>query len=305
MCPLTILYVALELPVLAENLAKTQIQKRTELAERRSRRWFLAAVKMTDSNEPPPIKSTSRAKLMNDWLEQIQVQGFALIPRAIEPDIAAELAQRLSQSLQTDQQQGSPLASRGTVYAARNPLQMIPHFEHIWQQSILGELLNKVLGADFGLVRGLFFDKPPGRSWWLPWHKDLTIAVKNNQLPSEHFTRPTHKAGVPHVIAPVELLEQMLTIRLHLDEVTEENGPLRVIPGSHLTGKEIVANDVEPATIFARAGDALAMRPLLSHASGDSLPDTQRHRRILHLEFAASEQLPAGFEWQQFIRGTA
>jgi hypothetical protein len=45
MCPLTILYVALELPVLAENLAKTQIQKRTELAERRSRRRFLAAVK--------------------------------------------------------------------------------------------------------------------------------------------------------------------------------------------------------------------------------------------------------------------
>lgn len=240
---------------------------------------------------------------MNDWLLQIQTQGFALIPRAITPDVAAELAQRLSQSLQTESKQGSPLATRGTVYAARNPLEVIPNVATLWQQSQLGELLKAILGNDFGLVRGLFFDKPPGHSWWLPWHKDLTIAVQNNQLPSERFTRPTLKAGVPHVIAPVELLEQMLTIRIHLDDVTPENGPLRVIPGSQLTGKEIVANDVEPTTIFAAAGDALAMRPLLSHSSGDSSPDTQLHRRILHLEFAPSEHLPDGYAWQQFIRG--
>lgn len=241
--------------------------------------------------------------MMNDWIAEIHAHGFALIPRAIASEAAAELAARLGQSLQTDQQQGSPLASRGTVYAARNPLEVIPAVASLWQQSHLGELLKSVLGENFGLVRGLFFDKPPGHSWWLPWHKDLTIAVKNNQLPSERFTRPTLKAGVPHVIAPVELLEQMLTIRIHLDDVTPENGPLRVIPGSHLTGKEIVANDVEPATIFARAGDALAMRPLLSHSSADSLPNTQLHRRILHLEFAPSEHLPDGYAWQQFIRG--
>jgi hypothetical protein len=240
---------------------------------------------------------------MNDWIADIQENGFALIPRAITPETAAELAHRLTASLQTDKEQGSPLASRGTVYAARNPLEVIPDVASLWRQSSLGSFLREALGSDFGLVRGLFFDKPPGHSWWLPWHKDLTIAVKNNQLPSARFTRPTLKAGVPHVIAPVELLEQMLTVRIHLDDVTTENGPLRVIPGSHLTGKEIVANDVEPATIFAKAGDALAMRPLLSHSSGDSSPETNRHRRILHLEFAPREQLADGYEWQQFIRG--
>lgn len=241
--------------------------------------------------------------MMQDWIDQIDIQGFALIPHAIEPELAAHLAQRLTESLQTDRDEGSPLATRGTVYAARNPLQMIPEVATLWQQSSWGIFLATILGPQFGLVRGLFFDKPPGHSWWLPWHKDLTIAVQNNQLPSERFTKPTHKAGVPHVIAPVELLEQMLTIRIHLDDVTAENGPLRVIPGSHLTGKEIVASDIEPATIFARAGDALAMRPLLSHSSGDSSPDTNRHRRILHLEFAPSEHLPDGYAWQQFIRG--
>lgn len=239
---------------------------------------------------------------LRDWSNQINEQGYALIPAAITADLAGSLALRLSESLQSTQDQGSPLASGGTVYAARNPLELLPDVGELWQQTVLGELLDDVLGPEFGLVRGLFFDKPPGRSWWLPWHKDLTIAVKNNQLPSEQFTRPTLKAGVPHVIAPVELLETMLTIRLHLDDVTEENGPLRVIPGSQRTGKEIVADNCEPATIFARRGDALAMRPLVCHSSGDSQPGTTMHRRILHLEFAAAEQLPDGYKWFRFNR---
>ncbi|WP_254512101.1 phytanoyl-CoA dioxygenase family protein [Anatilimnocola floriformis] len=234
-------------------------------------------------------------------VEQIEAQGFALIEQVISAERAAALANQLTAALQTDQEQGAPLASRGAVYAARNPLEVIDNVASLWRETSLGPLLTSVLGTEFGLVRGLFFDKPPGRSWWLPWHKDLTIAVKDNQLPSQHFKSPTNKAGVPHVIAPMELLREMLTIRLHLDDVTLENGPLRVIPGSHHSAAEIDSGR-EPVTILARAGDALAMRPLLSHSSGDSAPETKLHRRILHLEFAKSETLPDGYAWQRFIR---
>jgi ectoine hydroxylase-related dioxygenase (phytanoyl-CoA dioxygenase family) len=233
--------------------------------------------------------------------QYIDENGYALIEHVISPERAAALAMQLSSSLQTDQQQGAPLASRGTVYAARNPLEVIDDVAALWKQTPLGPFLREILGPEFGLVRGLFFDKPPGRSWWLPWHKDLTIAVQNNQLPSERFKSPTNKAGVPHVIAPAEVLQQMLTIRLHLDDVTLENGPLRVIPGSHRSPAEIDSCR-EPATILAQAGDALAMRPMLSHASGDSSPETKLHRRILHLEFAAQETLPDGYAWQRFVR---
>ena len=233
--------------------------------------------------------------------QQIETDGYALIEKVVSQELATALATRLTTSLQTDHEQGAPLASRGTVYAARNPLEMIDDVASLWRETSLGPLLRAVLGDNFGLVRGLFFDKPPGRSWWLPWHKDLTIAVQNNRLPSERFKSPTNKAGVPHVIAPVELLQQMLTIRLHLDDVTLENGPLRVIPGSQHSADEIDSGR-EPATILARAGDALAMRPLLSHSSGDSAPETKMHRRILHLEFANNETLPDGYAWQRFIR---
>jgi len=67
-----------------------------------------------------------------------------------------------------------------------------------------------VLGPQGGLTRGLYFDKPPGNSWALPWHRDLTIAVKQHG-PLGCFTNPTKKAGVPHVQAPAELLARMVT----------------------------------------------------------------------------------------------
>src|SRR6185295_1284359 len=107
-----------------------------------------------------------------------------------------------------------------------NLVQLWPGVAHAWMQPPLPTMLAETLGPEFGLVRVLYFDKPPEQTWALPWHKDLTIAVKDNRLPSALFSKPTRKAGVPHVVAPRSVLEAMLTARIHLDDVTEENGPL-------------------------------------------------------------------------------
>jgi hypothetical protein len=194
-------------------------------------------------------------------------------------------------------------SSGGSIYAARNVLALWPAAASAWQQPPLSDALATILGPGFGLVRTLFFDKPPERSWALPWHKDLTIAVRSNDLPGQIFCKPTRKAGVPHVEAPLAVLEQMVTARIHLDDVTEENGPLRVIAGSHRTGKELRLGDEHPESITVSCGDVLLMRPLLAHSSGHSQANTQRHRRVLHLEFAASAELPDGYAWHDFRPG--
>lgn len=196
-------------------------------------------------------------------------------------------------------------SSRGHVYAARNLLDVIPEVKTCWHSGVLLETLREVLGQRFGLVRVLFFDKPPDRTWALAWHKDTAIAVRDNALPTSQFSRPTTKAGVPHVIASDEILRRMLTLRIHLDDVTEENGPLQVVPGSHRSKTDEGAGIDAAVAIHATAGDVLAMRPLLSHSSGASHPGTSRHRRILHLEFAADEQLPDGYRWHDFVASPA
>ena len=108
-------------------------------------------------------------------------------------------------------------------------------------------------------VRALFFDKPPDRSWNLPWHKDTSIAVKDLSIQSSSFSRPTTKAGVPHLIACDEVLRRMLTLRIHLDEVSDENGPLRVIPGSHVSSTSDGIGVDSAATIHAAVDDVLAI----------------------------------------------
>ncbi len=235
----------------------------------------------------------------------IKTQGFCLIGVAFDESTIGLLQDRCTKCLAMETAGMSARSSQGHVYAARNVIDHVAEAKTFWRTPKLTDLLCEVLGEEFGLVRALFFDKPPDRTWSLPWHKDATIAVVDNSLTSIHFSRPTNKAGVPHVIASDAILGQMLTLRIHLDEVDDDNGPLKVIPQSHYSKDSVGLGPDAALTIRCKAGDVLAMRPLIDHASGSSKPGVMRHRRILHLEFAGMSELPDGYRWHQFIPFTS
>lgn len=186
----------------------------------------------------------------------------------------------------------------GRIYAARNIHELIEDFDEIWQRPELTDFIRLILGAGFGLVRALYFDKHPERTWSLPWHRDMTIAVKENDLPSDDFVKPTFKAGIPHIEAPIQLLEKMLTLRIHLDAVTVNNGPLIVKPNSHLIGEMEFDDD---QVITSNAGDVFVMRPLLFHSSPSSKAGAKAHRRVIHLEFSGQKDLWDQFKWRTFV----
>ncbi|QEG00450.1 Phytanoyl-CoA dioxygenase (PhyH) [Stieleria maiorica] len=238
---------------------------------------------------------------MNDW--HLERDGFCLLKSAVPAKTITGLIDACRQAFDDDTRGVRARSSRGHVYAARNLIDSIAEVKTVWRDDPMRSFLNEQLGADFGLVRALFFDKPPDRTWGLAWHKDTSIAVQDNSITSTSFSRPTTKAGVPHVIACDDVLKQLLTLRIHLDEVSGENGPLRVIPGSHRSSGSEGEGLGAAVDIHAAPGDVLAMRPLISHSSGPSHPGTTRHRRILHLEFAASATLPDGMQWHDFVRG--
>jgi ectoine hydroxylase-related dioxygenase (phytanoyl-CoA dioxygenase family) len=81
---------------------------------------------------------------------------------------------------------------------------------------------------------------------------------------------------------------------LHLDDSTVEDGPLRVLPGTHalgvLTDERIHDSSVTKAVdCLVDAGGILAMRPLAIHASSKSRSDMPR--RVLHIEYAADGEI--------------
>jgi ectoine hydroxylase-related dioxygenase (phytanoyl-CoA dioxygenase family) len=156
-----------------------------------------------------------------------------------------------------------------------------------------------LVGPSAFVTRSILFDKTPDTNWDVVWHQDITIAVRA-RVETPGFGPWSVKAGVPHVQPPAHVLEGMVTIRIHLDDCFEDNGPLLVVPGSHRSG--ILSDQaIDPArceenkvACCVPAGGAVIMRPLILHASRKAMAPA--HRRVIHLEFAA-RPLPGGLEW--------
>jgi len=187
---------------------------------------------------------------------------------------------------------------RGNTFGIRNLLQ-VPKINSVANSSGLSVIVQKITAPNVKAIKAVFFDKVPGANWNVSWHQDLTIAVKNQREVSG-FGPWSVKAGIVHVQPHISVLEQILTVRIHLDECPEDNGPLKIIPGTHRHGClsqsliQETASQEKMVTCTAKAGDALFMKPLLLHSS--SAATTPSHRRILHLEYSAAN-LPDGLEW--------
>jgi ectoine hydroxylase-related dioxygenase (phytanoyl-CoA dioxygenase family) len=178
----------------------------------------------------------------------------------------------------------------------RQPHEVVPAIRDLVSGGAIRELVEAVVGKEARVVRSILFDKTAERNWGVPWHQDLTIAVAE-RLEVPGFTGWSVKEGVNHVQAPREVLEGMLTVRLHLDDCGVENGPLRVLAGTHRHGWldseaiESAKREAKEKVCLVQRGGAVLLRPLLLHAS--SRGAQPGHRRVLHLEFASGE-LPGG-----------
>jgi len=191
------------------------------------------------------------------------------------------------------------MESTDATYGRRNLLADFEEIRAVTRSDAVRSIVHSILDPNAFAVRGLFFDKTADANWMVDWHQDRTIAVRERRDTS-NFTLWTVKAGVNHVQPPASFMEQMLTVRLHLDDADASNGALRVIPGSHCSGfiPEETVNDWvqrhDPTTCIVPRGGAVVIRPLLLHAS--SKATRLAHRRVLHIEFA-SQPLPNGLEW--------
>jgi len=107
------------------------------------------------------------------------------------------------------------------------------------------------------------------------------------------------------VVQPsLEILENIFTIRIHLDDCTKANGALRLILHSHTQGiipikKGIESYQAKAQICEVKKGGILIMKPLLLHASKRTENDL--NRRVIHIEFSDME-LPNGLTWLEAQR---
>ena len=156
------------------------------------------------------------------------------------------------------------------------------------------------LPADAVAVQCTLFRKTADCNWKVPYHQDLSIPVAA-RVEHSALSGWSMKEDGHYVQPPVDVLEALLAVRLHLDSSAGDEGALRVVPGSHRLGRlrpdSIAATDKRNTEIVcaADAGDLLLMRPLLLHAS--SKAERPNGRRVLHFLFAP-RQPGCGLQWR-------
>jgi ectoine hydroxylase-related dioxygenase (phytanoyl-CoA dioxygenase family) len=217
-----------------------------------------------------------------DWRGAIERDGFAVLPGLFPCESLDRLLQEINEL--------EPRRSRAGV---RHALGLSPVAAAARQPQMI-KLARGVLGPSAFPFRATLFDKSPVANWLVVWHQDTALPLRERiELPG--WGPWSVKEGIAYAHAPATVLSQVLALRVNCDDSTDENGPLRVLPGTHTLG--VLSDDsihelstrTPPVNCVVPKGGVVAMRPLLIHASSKSHSDTPR--RVLHIEFAASDSI--------------
>lgn len=160
-------------------------------------------------------------------------------------------------------------------------------------------IASRFVGPGAVPFRATLFDKSPSANWLVVWHQDTALPLRK-RFQDTTWGPWSSKAGVLYAHAPSWALEQVVALRVSLDDSSSTNGPLRVLPNTHLSGVltdaaiEQLGRNGTPIDCVAQSGGVVAMRPLTVHASSKSVDD--QPRRVLHVEYAATLNLCAGIQ---------
>jgi hypothetical protein len=175
----------------------------------------------------------------------------------------------------------------------------VPNVRALANDEALLAIARGYIGPEAFPFRATLFDKSLSANWLVTWHQDRALPIRERREVAG-WGPWTEKGGVLHAIAPPTALDQVVALRVHIDDSTLENGPLRVLPGTHSAGvlsESAISQVVGEATAIdcvVDAGGVIAMKPLLLHAS--SKARSEHPRRVIHIEYATTKNLAEGLE---------
>lgn len=193
--------------------------------------------------------------------------------------------------------EAAPPSLQGRSRAGARHLMSIPAIGAAAKDERLLRIARRGLGDGAVPFRATLFDKSARANWLVVWHQDTALPLESRNDSAE-WGPWSLKAGILYAHAPAWALSRVLALRIHLDASTRDNGPLRIIPGSHRAGvlsdDEVLglARTQETVEALVPCGGVLAMRPLLVHSSSKARGDEPR--RVLHIEYADALDLGPG-----------
>ncbi|WP_284652431.1 phytanoyl-CoA dioxygenase family protein [Flavobacterium terrisoli] len=186
------------------------------------------------------------------------------------------------------------------LFAIRQFVKEFPEIKSLLFNNNLKKIIEEVGGDNCFVVKSIYFDKPEKSNWFVAYHQDLTISV-DKKTETEGFGPWTVKQNQFAVQPTLAILENIFTIRIHLDDTDENNGALKVIDKSHAKSiyrPETINWNLEKETICSvNSGGIMLMKPLLLH--GSNRTQNNKKRRVIHIEFS-NMALPENLNWSEY-----
>lgn len=229
------------------------------------------------------------------YKSEIEELGFT----TIENIYSTEEVQKIIETINQVDTSKDTFRKSNDLFAIRQFLKEVPETQKLIFNEKLQKVISELFGKNYFVIKSIYFDKPETSNWYVSYHQDLTISV-DKKIELDNFKFWTTKQNQFAVQPPIEILENIYTIRIHLDDTDENNGALKVIEKSHLKKiyrpENIDWKTEKETTCNVNKGGIMIMKPLTLHSS--SRTTNNKKRRVIHIELSDTN-LPNGLNWSE------
>jgi len=243
------------------------------------------------------MQLTYKMPLDNSQLEQFQNQGYTILKNAITSEVMAKLVADFNHWISEsrnhvdsygEQKDGRPRFSlepghcydRPALRRIASPVELSQTYLDVMRNSVAVDAVAQIIGPNIKFNNSKVNSKHPSTATEVKYHQDFMFEPHTN--------------------------DDLITVLYFLDELTPENGPLEIVPGSHLgplydhwhdgvyTGSvstKVAAQAKEKAlACFGPAGTACLMNTRLLHGSAPNL--SLAPRTLYIVEYCAEDAYP-------------
>jgi cytochrome P450 len=198
--------------------------------------------------------------------QQLEEKGFLLLPALLSPPQVARFNQRIGELFALEgSASGSEFKTEPGARRIANAVDKGEIFETVIETPQVLEAVEAVLGSDFKLSSLNIRSANPHNGCAQPLHID------SGALPDAKGYSVCNSVWL-------------------LDDFTENNGALRVVPGSHKWGRapEVGAKHEAEILITGKAGDVVVMNAHLWHGGSENF--TANQRRAMHVYYTRGDK---------------
>ena len=229
--------------------------------------------------------------------DQFDKDGFLLLENALEPEMLIKLRNEFEQWKEESREQSEPYgntydnrarfdiepghsADKPALRRIASPVEISDTYLKVMRNNAALDAIEDLFGPNLKFNNSKINSKQPGAATQVKFHQDFLFEPRTN--------------------------EDMITVLFFLDDVTPENGPLEVVPGTHTgpmyshwhngvyTGavapKVMAEKQSQAVPCYGPAGSACLMHSTLLHGSGPNL--SNEARTLFICEYVAEDSYP-------------